>query len=285
VIAFSLGRRIIPLSEFQPHFHFHVDVVDCLCITSLSISMLPACPHLRIIRAVQQSVRRFSTNVTVDESRTQQRNSHHHDMSSFLGHASRTNLDPNSNVYVGTHYEYTAQEALERWGMSLKRIGGSNDYGIDLLGTWAIPSIPQPLKVIIQCKVSSTKSGGKGTANTRELEGSFIGAPQGWRGSGVLALLVSQRAATKGVREAFARSRWPMGYVYCTSRGKILQMLWNKKAEEEGLAGINIGVRYDGGDVDEKEVVLSWKGHVLPTWKNDPNDHISLPTGAADIKQ
>ena len=76
-----------------------------------------------------------------------------------------------------------------------------------------------------------------------------------------------------------------MGYVYCTSRGKILQMLWNKKAEEEGLAGINIGVRYDGGDVDEKEVVLSWKGHVLPTWKNDPNDHISLPTGAADIKQ
>ncbi|KAH8592970.1 hypothetical protein B0O99DRAFT_653603 [Bisporella sp. PMI_857] len=173
---------------------------------------------------------------------------------------------PNSNVYIGTHFEYTVQEALHQWGMSLKRIGGSNDYGIDLLGTWAIPSLPQPLKVIIQCKASSN---GNGTANTRELEGSFIGAPQGWRGSGVLALLVSQRAATKGVREAFARSRWPMGYVYCTSSGKILQMLWNKQAEEEGLRDISVGVKYDGTDVKEKEVILTWKGHVLPTWQQN----------------
>lgn len=224
--------------------------------------MLPAYCQLRIARTVQQSIRRFSTNVIADNE--QQRSSHHNDLSSFIGHATRINLDPNSNVYVGTHFEYTVQESLQRWGMSLKRIGGSNDYGIDLLGTWAIPSLSQPLKVIVQCKASST---GNGTANTRELEGSFIGAPQGWRGSGVLALLASQRAATKGVREAFARSRWPMGYVYCTSEGKILQMLWNKRAEEEGLGGISVGVKYDGGDVKEKEVILTWKGHVLPTWQ------------------
>jgi len=248
--------------------------------------MLPPCRQLRTARAVQQSVRGFTTNIVTDEPRGQHRNSHHHDMATFLGHASRTNLDPNSNVYVGTHYEYTSLEALERWGMSLKRIGGSNDYGIDLLGTWALPSKPQPLKVIIQCKVSGAKNGGKGTANARELEGSFIGAPQGWGGSGVLGLLVSQRAATKGVREAFARSRWPMGYVYCTSGGKILQMLWNKKAEEEGLAGIDVGVKYDGGNVDDKEVVLSWKGHVLPTWIGDPQEIVrAQPKDLEDIKQ
>jgi len=225
--------------------------------------MLPACHQIRIARSVPQAIRNFSTNVTAEE--TQQRTSHHHDLPSFLGHASRTNLDPGSNVYVGTHFEYTAQNALERWGMSLRRIGGSNDYGIDLLGTWALPSVSQPLKVILQCKASS----GKGPANTRELEGSFIGAPQGWRGPGVLALLVSQKAATKGVREAFARSRYPMGYVYCTSEGKILQMLWNKRADEEGLGGIQVGVKYDGGDVNEKEVVLTWKDHILPLWKKD----------------
>ena len=291
--SFSLGNQnqIAGVFDLQTPFPFvwtsySLRLIACAYNTYQSISMLPACPQLRIVRSVQQSVRRFSTNVIANEPRAQPRNSHHHDMPSFLGHASRTNLDPNSNVYVGTHYEYTAQEALERWGMSLDRIGGSNDYGIDLLGTWALPSMPQPLKVIIQCKASNSKSGGKGTANTRELEGSFIGAPQGWRGSGVLALLVSQRAATKGVREAFARSRWPMGYVYCTSAGKVLQMLWNKRAEEEGLAGINIGVKYDGGDIGEKEVVLSWKGHVLPTWKSDASDHAqSSPTDSTIVKQ
>ncbi|KAG9245742.1 hypothetical protein BJ878DRAFT_335371 [Calycina marina] len=248
--------------------------------------MLSACPQRRIVRVVQQSARRFSTNLSSDDVSRTQRNTHHHDMTSFLSYASRTNLDPTSNVYAGTYFEYTAQGALESWGMSLKRIGGINDYGIDLLGTWAVPSMPQPLKIIVQCKSSTSKSGGKGPANTRELEGSFVGAPQGWRGSGVLALLVSQRAATKAVREAFARSRWPMGYVYCTSNGKILQMLWNKKAEEEGLAGIDVGVKYDGGDVDEKEVVLTWRGHVLPTWKGDPNDHTrSPPVDSTDSKQ
>lgn len=169
-------------------------------------------------------------------------------------------MDPKSTTYVGTHYEYTVQNALERLGMSLKRIGGKSDYGIDLLGTWPAPSASEPLKVLIQCKAFARKIE---PSQARELEGAFVGAPIGWRGSGVLGLLVSQKSATKGVRDALGRSRWPMGYVLCGPDGKILQMLWNRRAEQEGLEGIDVGIKYAGGEQNEKEVVLMWKGEPI----------------------
>lgn len=144
--------------------------------------------------------------------------------------------------------------------MSLKRVGGKSDNGIDLLGTWLLPSARQPLKVLIQCKAHARKID---PAQARELEGAFVGAPQGWRGSGLLGLLVTQKSATKGVREALGRSRWPMGYVLCAADGKIMQMLWNHRAEEEGLEGIQVELKYSGGDREAREVVLTWKGEVI----------------------
>ena len=51
-----------------------------------------------------------------------------------------------SHLRRNTLLEYTVQSSLERLGMSLKRVGGKSDYGIDLLGTWSTPSVPQPLK-------------------------------------------------------------------------------------------------------------------------------------------
>jgi hypothetical protein len=169
-------------------------------------------------------------------------------------------MDPKSTTYVGTHYEYTVQNALERLGMSLKRIGGKSDYGIDLLGTWSVPSALQPLKLLVQCKAFARKIE---PSQARELEGAFVGAPIGWREAGVLGLLVSQKSATKGVREALGRSRWPMGYVLCGDDGKILQMMWNRKAQQGGLEGIEVGLKYGGGDRNEKEVVLMWKGEPI----------------------
>lgn len=166
-------------------------------------------------------------------------------------------MDVKSTTYVGTHYEYTARSALERLGMTLKRIGGKSDYGIDLLGTWSLPSAAEPLKVLIQCKAFARKIE---PSQVRELEGAFVGAPTGWRGAGVLGLLVSQKSATKGVREALGRSRWPMGYVLCTQEGKILQMVWNRRAEQEGLEDIAVGMKYAGGDAAQREILLTWKG-------------------------
>ncbi len=77
-------------------------------------------------------------------------------------------MDTKSTTYVGTRYEYTVQAALERLGMSLKRIGGKSDYGIDILGLWSLPSAPQPLKVLVQCKNLARKID---PSQARELEG------------------------------------------------------------------------------------------------------------------
>lgn len=113
----------------------------------------------------------------------------------------------------------------------------------------------------------------------RELEGAFVGAPSGWRGKGILGVLVSPREATKGVRDAMGRSRWPMCWVMLEmqprgneeggdGRGKVKQVLWNKAASELGLEGLGVTVKYDSANgVDEgvgKECALMWDGRPVP---------------------
>jgi Protein of unknown function (DUF2034) len=221
--------------------------------------------HQRFCRTQLRSVRRSSSIPSPDGLiYPESLSPHHYDLPSFVDYASQTGMDLKSTVYVGTHYEYTAQISLERLGMSLKRIGGKSDYGIDLLGTWSLPSLARPLKIIAQCKAFSGKGGAGGPANIRELEGAFVGAPQGWREPGVFGLHVSPKSATRAVREALGRSRWPMGYALCSSDGKIMQMLWNRRAAEEGLEGISVELKYfTGGDRSDKEVILTWKGDVI----------------------
>lgn len=216
-------------------------------------------------RARLRPVRHFSSALTTDELiYPESLSPHHHDLLSFVNYASQTGMDLKSTVYVGTHYEYTALSSLKRLGMSLKRIGGRSDYGIDLLGTWSLPALPRPMKVIAQCKAFSGKGGSGGPASIRELEGAFVGAPHGWREPGVFGLHVSPKSATKAVREALGRSRWPMGYALCSSDGKITQMLWNRRAAEEGLEGVGVELKYfSGGDRSDKEVILTWKGDVI----------------------
>ncbi|KAJ4300441.1 hypothetical protein N0V88_003116 [Collariella sp. IMI 366227] len=71
---------------------------------------------------------------------------HHTCLPTFLAYAARTNLDPASTVYVGTHYEYTTSLSLARYGLDLRRVGGSSDFGIDLLGTWSLPSTTETVR-------------------------------------------------------------------------------------------------------------------------------------------
>ncbi|TRX98352.1 hypothetical protein FHL15_000997 [Xylaria flabelliformis] len=189
----------------------------------------------------------------------------HHDLASYLAYAERTGLDVESKVFIGTQYEYNVASILRPLGFDLRRIGGQSDKGIDLLGTWSVPSTPEhlPLRVLIQCKAYSTAKATKiGPQFIRELEGTYLGAPSGWRGSGVIALLVTQRPATKGVREALANSRWPLGYVSCSRDGVLEQMLWNRRAEEEGLEGMGVTAKFsdEKRHEDTQRIVLTWKG-------------------------
>ncbi|KAG6010082.1 hypothetical protein E4U21_000115 [Claviceps maximensis] len=174
----------------------------------------------------------------------------HSDLASFVCYAKRTSLDEKSTVYVGTHFEYTVARSLSRYGFDLTRIGGSFDNGTDLLGTWKLPapvSSPLSMRVLVQCKAGNQRLSPR---HVRELEGAFVGAPVGWRGTGVLGVLVSEYSATKGVRESLGRSQWPMVCICCSREGIVSQMLWNQRAQELGLEAYGVSVRHGGiGDV------------------------------------
>jgi hypothetical protein len=188
-------------------------------------------------------------------------NTAHHNLITFLQYSQRTGLDPASTVYVGTHYEYTVADSLAGYGFSLQRTGGASDKGIDLLGTWRPPGAGEALRVILQCKSRAQKLGPDAA---RELEGAFAGAPAGWRGAGVLGLLIAKEAATKGVRQQLGRSQYPMAYVSCSQSGQVLQMLWNSRAEDAGLRNLSVTTRHTAAGQDASTVVLQRGGEQVP---------------------
>ncbi|TKA68172.1 hypothetical protein B0A55_07350 [Friedmanniomyces simplex] len=198
----------------------------------------------------------------------------HHDLPSFLAHVSRSNLSTTSSVYKGTHFEYTVAAALQSLNFTLQRTGRSNDLGIDLVGHWSLPAEHGKKKdyhvpVLVQCKAARPTP-----AMIRELEGAYTGAPAGWRGDGVLALLANVHPSTKGVREAVQRSRWPLGVLQVTREGEVKQFLWNAVAVQVGLEGLGVAVRYaskrggvlEAGEDDNRETAssigLTWLGKV-----------------------
>ncbi|PWY89527.1 hypothetical protein BO94DRAFT_565318 [Aspergillus sclerotioniger CBS 115572] len=188
----------------------------------------------------------------------------HHSLPSFLTHATRTSLPPTSTTYIGTHYEYTTQQTLLSSALLLHRTGGRSDAGLDLLGTWHLPTHEHPLRVLVQCKALKTKLGPN---LVRELEGTFSQAPVGWRGSGVVGVLVSPREATKGVREALARSRFPIVWCLVELGGRLRQVLWNGAVEGLGVGELGVRVVYGGGEDkggDGNGVELTWEGEEVP---------------------
>ncbi|KAL8765230.1 MAG: hypothetical protein Q9209_007623 [Squamulea sp. 1 TL-2023] len=200
--------------------------------------------------------------------------SYHNSLQTFLTHAKSTNLSPISTVYIGTYYEYLCLSTLRRLFFTLTRTGGRSDHGIDLLGHWTIPSIPFPLKTLVQCKALKAKTNPE---TVRELEGIFAGAPAGWKGENVVGVLCAKREATKGVREAVRRSAAPIIWVMVEdsgqAKGRIRQILWNQRVSELGAEGVGVGLRYlpgEEGNKVEKEVVLTWKGKV---WDPDGGKH------------
>ncbi|KAL8726466.1 MAG: hypothetical protein Q9166_006697 [cf. Caloplaca sp. 2 TL-2023] len=194
----------------------------------------------------------------------------HNSLPSFLTHARSTALAPTSSVYIGTYYEYLCQLTLGRLFLTLTRTGGRSDHGIDLLGHWHLPSLPFPLRVLVQCKALKAKTSPE---TVRELEGIFAGAPAGWRGETVIGVLCAKREATKGVRDAVRKSKVPITWIMVEDvgegKGMVKQILWNEKVSALGLEGMGVGVRYlpaEEGTQVEKDVVLTWKGEV---WEPD----------------
>ncbi|KAI7231957.1 hypothetical protein KC330_g6157 [Hortaea werneckii] len=219
--------------------------------------------------------RKSSTNDEVPPRLLPPTSQKHHDLASFLEYAERTSLNPTSTVYRGTHFEYTAAQALGDYAFKLRRTGRSNDLGIDLVGHWHLPASStttagsdtpdagaagHAMPVLVQCKASKLTP-----SMVRELEGAYIGAPAGWRGAGVLAVLVSTVPATKGVSAAVQRSQWPLAVMQIERDGILRQFLWNAKAAEAGLTGLGVTTKYatktgeDGRQEGvEQSIGLTW---------------------------
>ncbi|KAJ5796074.1 uncharacterized protein N7518_004614 [Penicillium psychrosexuale] len=193
---------------------------------------------------------------------------HHNDLTTFLSYAEHISLPVASSVHVGTHYEYTVLKTLRRYALSLDRIGGRDDAGIDLVGTWHLPEREREraLRVLVQCKSLKAKVGPN---VVRELEGTFRQAPVGWRTDETVGVLVSPREATKGVRDTLARSKYPLFWMTIERDGTLKQALWNARAEELGIGPLGVETRYgitedaESGSVT-KEMILTWDGCDIP---------------------
>ena len=174
----------------------------------------------------------------------------HSNLPSFLDYARRDRLNPQTQVFVGTRYEYLTQKALSTYGFELLRTGKGGDRGVDLVGYWHLPDNSnagsdqsqtlQTLRVLIQCKRHKGKASLRPSA-VRELEGAFLGAPTGWRGKDVLGIMVSTKRATKGVITALRASE----------RG----LVWVCLEEEEAVDAEALSDEVQQTDVDETEQV------------------------------
>ncbi|KAJ5387525.1 hypothetical protein N7509_010066 [Penicillium cosmopolitanum] len=192
----------------------------------------------------------------------------HNNLPTFLTYASHTSLPPTSTVYVGTHYEYTVQATLRQYALSLHRIGGRDDAGIDLIGTWHLPEREREraVRVLVQCKALKTKLGPN---LVRELEGALRQAPVGWRTGQTAGMLVSPREATKGVRDTLARSSYPLFWLLVERDGVVKQVLWNSRAGEVlGLDPLAVENRYGTSLAEDgcitSQVALTWDGCDVP---------------------
>lgn len=169
-------------------------------------------------------------------------------------------MPASSTTYVGTHYEYTIQQTLRQYGLTLHRIGGRDDAGVDLVGTWHIPQTEHAIRVFVQCKALRTKPGPN---IVRELEGAFRSPqPAGWRTDQKAGILVCTREATKGVRDAMCRSSSPLLFMMVQQDGTLQQALWNVGVLKLGLGMLGAGNLY-GGD-EKKTMGLTWDGVELP---------------------
>ena len=97
----------------------------------------------------------------------------------------------------------------------------------------------------------------------------------------MLGFLVGPREATKGVRDALARSELPVGFLMVDGgvngsagkgesggaprEGRVRQFLWNHEATKKGLEGLGVTLRYgeSGSGEVTKEVALMWNGWAI----------------------
>jgi Protein of unknown function (DUF2034) len=179
-----------------------------------------------------------------------------------------------------------------------------------------------PMRVLIQCKSHVRPLRPE---HVRELEGAVAGAPPGWKDA--LGLLVSPREASKGVRERVGASKHAVGYLMvdgngngnhdvadaaattnleisgevengsdakidglATRKGKIRQFLWNWVAQERGLEGLGVTVKYKPvespeGKTLDREIALTWNGWTIKRTPDGMNQESLIPSIPPELSE
>ncbi|KAI9511678.1 hypothetical protein F5148DRAFT_1297868 [Russula earlei] len=203
---------------------------------------------------------------------------------------------------AGPAFEHRALALLTKhMSMSLTRVGGSHDGGVDLIGWWWISSA-QKLRVLAQCKAEKRRVG---PAYLRELEGvvyrhaaSVPSAPSTPNGSPPspppVALLVSESAFTRNCLLAAYASPLPFLLVHLPPNASLtagdndddgssssshnggdsaagaLGAIFGNPAlvSARGLLGGHLEFRWERGSGDDHPG-LWWRGRPLPSWTPD----------------
>lgn len=106
-----------------------------------------------------------------------------------------------STVKVGTLFELDVKLALRRAGLVLERVGGANDKGVDLAGSWVLPGGGR-IPVLVQCKAYARRLGPR---EVRELEGALT-----QQEDGALGILAASESFTPQAKRCFSSSPSPM---------------------------------------------------------------------------
>ncbi|KAJ3006065.1 hypothetical protein HKX48_000312 [Thoreauomyces humboldtii] len=160
---------------------------------------------------------------------------------------------PLSTVAIGNLFEESCVTSLSRHGMHLRRIGGKDDRGVDLRGTWTLPSSPssplQPrtrphspttIPLIVQCKHERSKLGPK---YMRELEGTLGREP-----SDTIAIMACREGYSTTAKEMVYGSPCPIALVVVDEETRLVSFVPNRvlKTVVPGLLVVRSQGR-DGG--------------------------------------
>jgi len=139
--------------------------------------------------------------------------------------------------------------------MSLERTGGSGDKGVDLCGTWTIPSLPSEQSqnsrvydALVQCKCTKITP-----AAIRELDGIVsLKKPE------TVGILATPKHCSPGIRKHMAMSPRPLMYLCLEKNGGLVeQILWNTPASVL-LPGMGVRANHLK---DRTEIVLTIHEH------------------------
>ncbi|CAG8450062.1 14011_t:CDS:2 [Funneliformis caledonium] len=176
----------------------------------------------------------------------------HNDLESFL---STKDLNTKTNVYRGTLYEYETISCLKNYfGILTRRVGGTNDSGIDFRGRWTLPN-NQKLNIIGQCKNNSVKCS---PISVRELEGVLCTETKN-----TLGILSSKSGFGKAAISRFNSSPYPLILVCVLNDGKNCEIFtWNKTCEKI-LDSLQVTRRFYNAKGDISDDIMNHKPILL----------------------